>query len=542
MQHFDYIIIGAGSAGCVLANRLSKNSNNKVLLLEAGEEDKASDIKTPIAFSKLFKTKYDWQDETVVQEHMNNRPMFQPRGKVIGGCSSTNAMIYMRGHRLDYDHWANLGNTGWSYEEILPYFKRSEDNQVYNNKYHGVGGEWTISAYRYQHPLSKALLKAIEQAGHPLNPDFNGELQEGFGFHQLSQKNGRRCSAADAFLHPIRSRSNLQVVTKAHVTKISLEGKVATGVVYDKGGKQIEVGANKEVILSAGAFNSPKLLMLSGIGPVDHLKEKGIAVVQDLPGVGQNLQDHLLGGIAYRSKKSDTYDTIEGFPRILGALWQFLINKGGPLSSNVCEIGGFVRTLPDLPAPDIQFAFAPAFYIRHGFDNPKGESGLGFGPILLQPYSVGEVKLRDGYAASKPLIDPKYFSDERDVATMIRGAKIADHVLSQSALDEYRGARYLPEKDLDADEEMADLLRGMAETLYHPVGTCKMGQDAMSVVDENLKVRGIEGLRVIDASIMPKIVRGNTNAPTIMIGEKGADMVLAAQASAQASKVSAGTA
>lgn len=528
MQQFDYIIIGAGSAGCVLANRLSKNADNKVLLLEAGEEDKSSDIKTPIAFSKLFKTKYDWQDQTVIQAHMKERPMFQPRGKVIGGCSSTNAMIYMRGHPLDYDHWAELGNTGWSYQEVLPYFKKSEDNQVFDNEYHGVGGEWTIAGYRYTHPLSKALLKAVEQAGYPLNPDFNGEIQEGFGFHQLNQKNGRRWSAADAFLHPIRHRSNLQVITQAHVTKVLMEAQTAKGVSYEKGGEKIEVGARKEVILSAGSFNSPKLLMLSGLGPAAHLREHGIAIVQDLPGVGQNLQDHLLGGIAYRSKKPDTYDTVEGFPRILGALWQFLVNKGGPLSSNVCEIGGFVRTLPDLPAPDIQFAFAPAFYIRHGFDNPKGQNGLGFGPILLQPYSVGEIRLRDGHPASKPLIDPRYFSDERDVATMIRGAKIADHVLSQPALDEYRGERYLPERDLDSDEEMADLLRAMAETLYHPVGTCKMGQDEMAVVDHHLKVKGIDGLRVIDASIMPKIVRGNTNAPTIMIAEKGADLVLGA--------------
>lgn len=526
MPQFDYIIIGAGSAGCVLANRLSTNPDTKVLLLEAGEEDKSSDIKTPIAFSKLFKTKYDWQDETVVQPHMNERPMFQPRGKVIGGCSSTNAMIYMRGNRLDYDHWAELGNSGWSYQEVLPYFKRSEDNQVFANTYHGVGGEWTIDGYRYQHPLSKALLKAVEQAGFALNPDFNGEVQEGFGFHQLNQKDGRRCSAADAFLHPIRHRSNLKVLTKAHVTKVLMEGKTATGVAYQQDGKTVEVKVGKEVILSAGSFNSPKLLMLSGLGPADHLKEKGIAVLKDIPGVGQNLQDHLLGGIAYRSKKSDTYDTIEGFPRILGALWQFLVKKGGPLSSNVCEIGGFVRTLPDLPAPDIQFAFAPAFYIRHGFDNPKGQNGLGFGPILLQPYSVGEVRLRDHNPNSKPLIDPKYFSDERDLATMIRGAKIADQVLSQSALDEYRGARYLPDKELHSDEEMAHLLRGMAETLYHPVGTCKMGQDPMAVVDEKLKVIGVKGLRVIDASIMPKIVRGNTNAPTIMIAEKGADLVL----------------
>lgn len=526
MEVFDYIIVGAGSAGCVLANRLSKHGNTKVLLLEAGGEDKATDIKTPAAFSKLFHTAFDWGDETVPQPHMGGRPMYQPRGKVLGGCSSTNAMIYMRGNRLDYDHWAALGNKGWSYEAVLPYFKKSEDNQVLEDAYHAKGGEWMVSGYQYQHPLSKALLQAVQQAGYTHNPDFNGAEQEGFGFHQLSQKQGRRFSAADAFLHPIRKRANLKVVTHATVHKVNVTEGRATGVTYEWKGQQIEAKAGKEIILSAGAFNSPKLLMLSGIGPADHLKEQGIGVVKALAGVGQNLQDHLLAGIAYRSKKTDTYDTLENFPRILGALWQFLVNKSGPLTSNVCEIGGFARTLPDLPAPDVQFAFAPAFYIRHGFDNPKGENGLGFGPILLQPYSVGDVKLANSDPLAKPLIDPRYFSDERDLQTMIRGIRIAEKVLSQSALDDYRGARYLPETGLPTDDEIAQLLREMSETLYHPVGTCKMGTDELAVVDAELRVHGVAGLRVVDASVMPKIVRGNTNAPTVMIAEKGADMIL----------------
>lgn len=525
MQHFDYIIIGAGSAGCVLANRLSKNNQNTVLLLEAGGDDKAPNIQTPIGFSKLFKTAFDWDDETVEQPHMHHRRMYQPRGKVLGGCSSTNAMIYMRGHRLDYDHWAALGNRGWGYEDVLPYFKKSENNQVYHNEYHGTTGEWIIDGYQYHHPLSDAILKAVGQAGYRHNPDFNGETQEGFGFHQLNQKNGRRFSAADAFLHPIKDRPNLEVVTHAMVQRIIIESGRAVGVAYEKGKEPLEARAGKSVILSAGAFNSPKLLMLSGIGPAATLQAHGIPVVQALEGVGQNLQDHLLGGIAFNSKIPTTYDTIEKFPRILGALWRFLVQKSGPLTSNVCEIGGFARTLPALPAPDVQFAFAPAFYIRHGFDNPKGKNGFGFGPILLQPYSVGELTIASADPLAKPIIDPKYFSDERDVQTMIRAHRIADEILLQPALDKYRGRRFMPDKELSSDDEIADLMKKMCETLYHPVGTCKMGNDVMAVVDDQLRVRGVEGLRVIDASIMPKIVRGNTNAPTIMIAEKGAALL-----------------
>ncbi len=527
---FDYIIVGAGSAGCLLANRLSADPNCRVLLLEAGGKDSNPNISIPAAFNKLFRSEADWNYDTEPQAHMGGRPMFQPRGKVLGGCSSINAMIYIRGHRADYDGWAALGNSGWSYEEVLPYFRQFERNQRLQDTFHGTNGEMTVSDPRDPHPLSHLFVEAGQQAGYPRNEDFNGATQDGFGFYQLTQRNGRRESAATALLHPIRHRNNLTIVTDAWVRKILITNKVATGVEYQLGIETNQVTAHQAVILSAGAFNSPQLLMLSGIGDEAQLRQHGIPVVHHLPGVGKNLQDHLLGGVLYHATKRTTLDSAERFPYILSNLWRYLVARSGPFTSNVAEGGAFLRTQAHLHAPDMQFHFAPAYYVRHGFDNPKTGNGFGIGATLICPQSRGEVRLASADWHDKPLIDPRYFSEEQDVQTMIRGTRLAQQILQQPAFDGWRGNIFIPERTDLSDAELADYLRQYSETLYHPVGTCKMGTDTLAVVDAQLRVHGIAQLRVVDASVMPVIVRGNTNAPTMMIAEKAAAMIKEARA------------
>lgn len=522
---YDYIIIGAGSAGCVLANRLSAKPENKVLLVEAGGPDSNSSIHIPAAFPKLFRTKEDWNYDTVPQEHMLQRKLFQPRGKVLGGCSSTNAMIYIRGHRADYDGWAALGNQGWSYEEVLPYFKKSEGNQVSKNEFHNAEGELSVVKHQTLNILSHTFLKAAQEAGYPLNSDFNGAQQEGFGYYQLTQKDGKRCSAAVAFLKPVMNRPNLTVITGAEVQKIDIENKQAKGITFLHKNQKKSAEAGKEVILSAGAFNSPQILMLSGIGEAAELMQHGIQIQQDLPGVGKNLQDHLLVGAAVNAAKPVTLDSAESFPQVLGNLWKYLVHKKGPFSSNVAEAGGFVKTLPNLEAPDIQYHFAAAYFVGHGFDNPKG-NGYSLGPCLLTPESRGTVKLQSANAKDKVLIDPRYLSEEEDVQTLLRATRIALKILEQPAFAPYKNSYFMPSSANPTDEEIIETMRLRGETLYHPVGTCKMGNDELSVVDSELKVKGIENLRVIDASVMPTVTRGNTNAPTIMIAEKGADLIL----------------
>ena len=525
MEQFDYIIIGAGSAGCLLANRLSAKEQQRVLLLEAGGSGRDLRIQVPAAFQRLFKTAYDWDFETVPQDHMDDRNMYQPRGKVLGGSSSINAMIYIRGHRTDYDHWASLGNEGWSYDEVLPYFKKFEYNLRLRDEYHGIEGELTVSDHIERHPISEAFLLAAQQAGYPRNKDFNGSRQEGFGFYQLNIKDGKRCSAAGAFLEPVKNRSNLKIVTNALVHHVQLKERRARGVVYKRGGRQHEAQANREVILCAGTFGSPQLLMLSGIGYEKHLRRHGIEVQHHLPGVGLNLQDHLLAGISVNCTRPITLDRADRFPHNLRFLWRYLTERRGPLTSNVAECGGFLRTHRKLDAPDLQFHFAPAYYLRHGFDNPRRGSGYGLGPTLINPQSRGHVRLLSSDPHEPPRIDPKYFSNQRDIKTMVKGFRIALDILSQPAFDPFRGTFFMPDRDLRKDNEIEDYLRSTAETIYHPVGTCKMGTDKQAVVDPQLRVHGVEGLRVVDASVMPTIVRGNTNAPTMMIAEKAADMI-----------------
>lgn len=523
MKAFDYIIIGAGSAGCVLANRLSANPQYSVLLIEAGSKDTATEIKIPAAFSKLFKTKADWGFHSVAQTHMNNRQMFQPRGKVWGGCSSINAMIYIRGHQADFDEWEKLGNKGWSYREVLPYFLKSEKNSSFSSSFHSQQGSLNVENHRSRHPLTEAFISAATQAGFSKTEDFNGDTQEGFGFFQVNQNNGLRWSSADAFLKPVLHRKNLTVLSNTEVQKIIFKVKEATGILTTKNEKFF---ARKEIILSAGAFHSPKLLMQSGVGSGQDLQNLAIPLIHNLPGVGKNLQDHLLGGIVTTCASGLTLDDAERFPYVFANLFNFLFYKKGPLTSNIAEAGGFVKTSPDLEAPDLQFHFGPAFFIAHGFGNPKKGRAFSFGPTLIKPFSRGTLTLNPENPSGPPLIDPSYFSDQRDVETMIKGYRMTERILAQPAFQLFRGTPYLPDKKLNTDDEIADFLKTNCETLYHPVGTCKMGVDEQSVVDPYLRVKGLEKLRVVDASIMPTIVRGNTHAATVMIAEKASEFIL----------------
>ncbi|RMG72316.1 MAG: choline dehydrogenase [Bacteroidetes bacterium] len=518
---YDYIIIGAGSAGCILANRLSEDPKVRVLLLEAGPKDRKSEIRIPAAFSKLFRTRYDWAYYSTPQPFAGNRELYLPRGRVLGGCSAINAMIYIRGHRADYDYWAELGNRGWGYEEVLPYFKRSEDHVDGETPYHGSGGPQPVQNLVEPFPLTQAFVQAATEQGFEANPDFNGEKQEGFGLYQVTQRDGRRVSAAEAFLKPIRHRKNLEVMTDAPVHRIILEGQRAVGIEYQAPTHIQEVRARREIILAAGAYNSPQILMRSGIGPGQHLQDLGIPVKHDLPGVGQNLQDHLIVPMVFHNKQKQTLDEAESWTNFL----QYMIWAEGPLSSNVAEGGGFIHTRPGLAGPDIQYHFAPGYFLNHGFDNPKRGNGFSLGPTLLQPESVGSVRLRSPYLDDAPLIDHQYLTADADVETLMAGMETGFKIARSQALKPYFKGHYFPDRLLTAPADLERHVRQNAQTLYHPTGTCKMGSDDRAVVDDQLRVHGIDGLRVADASIMPYIVRGNTAAPVMMIAEKAADLV-----------------
>ncbi|MBB5519901.1 GMC family oxidoreductase [Amphiplicatus metriothermophilus] len=524
---FDYVVVGAGSAGCVLAARLSEDSGVRVCLLEAGPPDKSPLIHTPLGFIFFPKTApINWRFDTTPQKHLNGRCGHQPRGRTLGGSSSINAMIYIRGTPGDYDRWAQLGATGWSYADVLPYFKKAEDQQRGANEWHGVGGPLTVSDLRYKNPLSETFLQAAAELQLPFNDDFNGPKQEGVGYYQVTQRNGRRCSAAVAYLHPARSRPNLTVISDAHAERVLFDGRRATGVRFRANGAARTVTARREVILSAGAFQSPQLLMLSGVGPGAHLRAHGIEVVADSPEVGANLQDHLDYTVLRKAKTPHTVGlNLSMALRFVPALIAFKKRGEGLLTSNLAEAGGFLKTDPSLDEPDIQLHFLPALVDDHGRKKHLG-AGYSCHVCVLRPKSRGTVSLASPDPTAPPAIDPNFLGDEDDLRRLAKGARIVHRLFDAPAFAAIDGAQLYLDRNADDAALIADI-RARADTIYHPVGTCRMGSDERAPLDPALRVRGVERLRVVDASVMPTLIGGNTNAPTIMIGEKGADLIRA---------------
>ncbi len=522
---FDYIIIGAGSAGCVLAHRLSEDPNVKVLLLEAGPTDWHPFIHMPAGLAKLVGQKgVNWDYNTVAEPQLNHRTMWWPRGKVLGGSSSINAMCYIRGVANDYDDWSAAGADGWHWDNVLPYFRKSESNQRGGDALHGGEGPLSVSDLRYTNPLSQVFIDAAHQHGLPVNRDFNGPQQHGVGFYQVTQRDGARCSSAAAYLTPIKHRPNLTIHTSALVSRITFDGRRANGVTYSMRGSAYHQPASREIIVSGGAINSPQVLMLSGIGPADELRKHGIDVVHDASGVGANLQDHLDVCTLFHSTQRVTYDRV-GDVEI--AYKYYLRGRSGPGTSNIAEAGGFARSplAPDA-RDDIQFHFVPAMLDDHGRRRLKGD-GYTLHACFLRPHSRGRVSLASGRASDKARIEANYLSDAEgfDMKMMIECAKISRDILAQKAFDAYRGTPIFPNRTDLSDAELAEFVRAKAETVYHPVGTCRMGSDTQAVVDPQLRVNGVEGLRVVDASVMPSLIGGNTNAPTIMIAERAADLI-----------------
>jgi choline dehydrogenase len=495
----DYLVIGAGSAGCTLAARLTETAETHVLLIEAGPPDSQREIHIPAAFSKLFKTPLDWNYVTEPQEHLNGRRLYWPRGKMLGGSSSMNAMVYTRGRRADFDRWRDLGNQGWAFDDVLPFFESSRNH---------------VADLKCVNPLSDAFVRACEQCGIGRNPDFSGPGQEGSGFYQVTQKNGARWSVADEYLRPALRRGNLTVWTGIHVARVLFEGKRATGVEYIQGGSRHQVRCDREVILTAGAIGSPQLLLLSGVGPPEQLETLGIPVVADLPGVGGNLRDHLAVMTPYFCTKPVSLAGAGTFMDVL----EYFVKRTGRLTSNIAEAGAFVKSRPDLTECDLQFVFAPVHYVEHGFAKPGGH-GFSLGPILLTPKSTGRIALRSADPLDSPAIDPAYLSAPEDLGPLVEGLKLARRIAEADAFEPYRGQPVFEQGD------PATYIRARAETIYHPAGTCKMGQDSASVVNAQLEVHGMSGLRVVDASIMPSIIGTTLNATVIMIAEKAAGII-----------------
>jgi choline dehydrogenase len=522
---YDFVIIGAGSAGCVLAHRLSEDPSCRVLLLEAGPRDWHPFIHMPAGLAKLVGQKgVNWNYDTAPEPHLHGRRLWWPRGKVLGGSSSINAMCYIRGVPGDYDDWAEAGAEGWDWASVLPYFKRSERNSRGADALHGGDGPLHVSDLRYTNPLSSAFLQAGEQAGFALTADFNGPRQEGFGFYQVTQKDGARCSSAAAYLNPARDRQNLDIVTGALVRRILLENGRAVGVAYARSGHEVTVRCEREVLVSGGAINSPQLLMLSGIGPADHLREHGITVRHDLPAVGRNLQDHLDICTLQHSTQRVTYDRTS---ELKTAFDYFLRGHRGPGTSNIAEGGAFVRSAlaPDERA-DIQLHFVPAMLDDHGRNRLAGD-GYTLHACFLRPRSRGEVTLASADPRADARIQANYLGDPDgfDMKMMVECAKLSRELFAQKAFDAYRGAPIHPARTNLSDAELMDFIRAKAETVYHPIGTCRMGSDDGAVVDTQLRVQGLQGLRVVDASVMPRLIGGNTNAPTIMIAERASDLI-----------------
>ncbi|MFL2699382.1 MAG: GMC family oxidoreductase [Gammaproteobacteria bacterium] len=554
MNKYDFIILGAGSAGCVLANRLSENPEFSVCLIEAGSKDKDPRLHIPIGFAFLGdKTKYNWAYETEPQKEFakvtveepeaavvdsaggvhkvpstseDHRRGYQPRGKTLGGSSSINAMLYVRGHKWDYDHWAELGNEGWSYNEVLPYFIKAEHNEEHDDEFHGKNGPLNVSEIRHKNRFVDDFVKAGSSL-YKFNEDFNGADQEGFGFYQTTQKDGKRCSAAKAYIVPALERDNLTVHTDTNVNKILIENNSATGVeCIDSNNDTITLNASKEVILSSGAFGSPQILLRSGIGPENEITKHGIDHLVDLPGVGKNLQDHIdyLTVHKYNAMDLIGFSLKSIFYKFPLEILKYVFKKTGMFTSTIAEGGAFIKTRDDLEIPNIQFHYAPAMVVDHGRTSVWGH-GMSCHSCLLRPKSRGEVTLKSADPFDDPSIDPKFLSHPDDMQDMIDGYKKMMEVLNTEPFSKYIKDHTQTPIDINNDKEIEQALRTEADTVYHPVGTCKMGNDDMSVVDSNLKVRNVNGLRVVDASIMPTLIGGNTNAPTIMIGEKASDLI-----------------
>ncbi|GGO77363.1 GMC family oxidoreductase [Nonomuraea cavernae] len=515
-MEYDYVIVGAGSAGCVLANRLSADPGVSVALVEAGGQDDKLEIRMPAGFAKLFKTDADWDYTTAKQAEMGDRELYWPRGKVIGGSSSLNAQMWVRGCQRDYDQW---DVPGWSYDEVLPYFNKAE-RRVGSNRgdVYGSTGPLYISELRSPNVTTAAFLRACEEMGMQRLAELNGRSNEGFSPTPVTQRRGRRWSAADAYLRPALKRPNLTVITGATVDRVLFDGRRATGVEHDGGAK---VRARREVILSAGAIGSPYLLLRSGVGSAEELREASVPVVHELPAVGRNLQDHLTSGVLVRCKQPVTLTKAES----LGNLLRYVVARSGMLTTNVGEAVAFIRTSPEEPAPDIELVFAPGPFIDHGL-TPPTDHGMTVGVVLLQPESRGRV----GLSGRDVVIDPGYLTEEADVRRLVAGLKTAKQVFATDAMKPFADGPLPPYTFPESDEEFVQWIRDRGETLYHPVGTCRMGADAESVVDPSLRVRGVEGLRVVDVSIMPTVNRGHTHAPAVMIGEKAADLILPEQA------------
>jgi choline dehydrogenase len=527
-EAFDFIIVGAGSAGCVLANRLTASGRHRVLLLEAGPRDRHPWLHIPLGFGRLFTDRrYNWCYATEPQPGCHDRNVIAPRGKVLGGSSSINGLIYIRGQAEDFDHWRQLGNAGWSYQDVLPYFRQAEDNERGADEFHGSGGPLAVSDLRDRHPLAVAYVEAAVQCGYPRNDDFNGAVQEGAGYYQTTMRDGRRASTARGYLKQARGRANLKIVPEALASRVMFDGRRATGVEYLVGDETWSARANVEVIVASGAFNSPQLLQLSGLGPAELLKSHGIAVVADAPGVGNDLNDHISGRIILRCKEPITLnDAVRTWHGKLRHGAHYILTRRGYLAIPAVSSAVFLRALPTSATPDSQcsislFSAGTIGGELHPFPGITGNC------VLLRPESRGHVRIKSADPHAAPAIHPNYLATRKDCETIVAGVNAMRQIFRAPAMAQHVAEEIEPGAQCDNDDELLDFIRRRGSTTYHPVGTCRMGQDPKAVVDEHLRVRGFAGLRVVDASIMPAVVSGNTNAATIMIGEKGADMILA---------------
>lgn len=524
MQEFDYIVIGGGSGGSAVAGRLAVGGKHRVCVLEAGGRNNNVLVKTP-GFMPFLLKNTNYRYDTVPQKGLNGRIGYQPRGKGLGGSSAINAMVYIRGNRWDYDNWAAMGCDGWGYDDVLPYFKKSESNERGGDDFHGGGGPLFVSDQTAVNPTSHAFVSSAESLQLRNNSDFNGAAQEGFGVYQVTQRKGERWSAARAYIEPLRGSDNLAIMTGTLVEKLVIEDGRVTGVAIRRGRKRETIKAAAGVILSAGAFNSPQIMMASGIGPAAHLRDHGIDVVQDKPAVGSNLQDHIDYVSSWQTESKDPIgDSLAGTARMAKAIIEHRRKRTGIMTTPYAEAGGFWQVMPDAPAPDVQWHFVPAMLEDHGREKVKGH-GFSLHACVLRPESRGTVRLNSADTRDAPRLDPNFLDDERDIAVMRAGVRLSHRIAEASPLADYAPQDRHP-VDLQDDAALDEMIRNRADTVYHPVGTCRMGSDSDSVVDTKLRVRGVDGLWIADASVMPKIVSGNTNAPSIMIGERCADFIL----------------